>query len=243
MSATPKLRYRIASAIAAVAVIGAIGAAAWYGYQAVLAQPVKHVVFAGDTERLPSAALDALAHAAQSSGPEGASIGALREAARRVPWVRDATVRRRYPDVVEITFEAHEALARWNDAGLVSTRGEVFVAEAAGELPRFRGPDASAAAMAREYPTLVAMLAPLGSAVAEMRVSPRGAWQVVLASGLTLMLGRGEVGPRVQRFAAIWPQLAAGGVDTRYADLRYPNGFALRAPATATLSQDRGRNK
>lgn len=238
MNAAPKLRHRIASAIAAVAATAAIGAGAWYGYKAVLAQPLKRVVFAGDTDRLPHAALDALSQAAQASGPEGVTLDALRDAARRVPWVREATVRRRFPDAVEITFEAHEALARWNDGGLLSKRGEVFFAEDAGKLPRFRGPDGAAASMAREYPGMVVVLAPLASPIAELRVSPRGAWQVVLASGLTLMLGRGDVKARAQRFAAAWPQLAAGGVETKYADLRYPNGFALHAtltPAT-TLS-------
>jgi cell division protein FtsQ len=243
MNAVPKLRHRIAWAMAGVTVAVAIGGGAWYGLKAVLAQPLKRVVFAGDTDRLPHAALDALSRAAQAPGPEGVTLAALRDAARRVPWVREATVRRRFPDAVEITFEAHEALARWNDNGLVSKRGEVFVAQDAGELPRFRGPDGAAASMASEYPGMVAVLAPLASPIAELRVSPRGAWQVVLSSGLTLVLGRGDVKARAQRFANAWPQLAAGAADIKYADLRYPNGFALHtilAPATS-LSQGRGR--
>ena len=38
------------------------------------------------------------------------------------------------------TIEEHEPLARWNDAALVNTHGEVFAADYNGELPQFDGP-------------------------------------------------------------------------------------------------------
>jgi cell division protein FtsQ len=82
--------------------------------------------------------------------------------------------------------------------------------------------------MVRQYPAMVAALAPLESAIAELRLSPRGAWQVKLASGLELELGRGDVEPRLARFVSAWPHLVARGVAPQHADLRYPNGFALR---------------
>ena len=67
-----------------------------------------------------------------------------------LPWVRD--VRRcaaRFPDALEVTFEAHEALARWDESRLVSARGEVFTADYEGGLPRFSGPEGTAAADGR----------------------------------------------------------------------------------------------
>jgi cell division protein FtsQ len=145
--------------------------------------------------------------------------------------VREVTVRRRFPDVAEVTFEAHRAAARWGDAQLVSDRGEVFTAPGGDNLPRLRGPDASAAPMVRELPEIVSRLAPLAIAVAEVRLSARGAWEVVLATGLTLELGRGEIGPRMQRFVEAWPRAGEAAAAARYADLRYANGFALRRAA------------
>ena len=54
-------------------------------------------------------------------------------------------------------------------------------------------------------------------------------------AGLRIVLGREELVTRARRFAAAWPQVQARGVETKYADLRYPNGFALRQapPSTA----------
>ncbi len=113
----------------------------------------------------------------------------------------------------------------------MSPRGEVFHGDERRKLPRFRGPDGAAPLMASEYGAIAQALAPLRIPVAELRLSARGAWQVVLASGLVLELGRGDYLPRLVRFARAWPQLAAQGVESAHADLRYPNGFALRRAA------------
>ena len=231
-----KWRYRIARAAAALAVIGVLATASWQGYRAVLEQPVKRVVFAGDLDRLPQADLEALSQAVQRAERPG--LEAVREAARKVPWVRDATVRRRFPDIVEIRFHAHEALARWNDRALVSKAGEVFEAQDASDLPVFRGPDGAAPALVAEYPAFVAAFAPLGGKVKEVRLSARGAWEVRLDTGLAVGLGRGEWLARAQRFVAAWPKLTDEARATRYADLRYPNGFALRG---TTPSRERGK--
>jgi cell division protein FtsQ len=227
----PTLRSRIVPATAAVVAITALAGAAWYGLDAISTQPIRHVVFMGDLEKIARADLEAFASSVQGASASGASLLAVREAARTIPWVRDATVRRRFPDAVEIAFETHDALARWNEGALVSVRGEVFNAKTDGFLPRFAGPAGSAAQMAREYPLIREALAPLASAVTELRLSPRAAWQVVLESGLSLDLGRGDIHPRLARFVAAWPQLAVQGVETRRADLRYANGFAMQRGA------------
>ena len=218
---------RVLAGLAAMAVTGVIAAIGWQGYQAILAQPVKRVVFAGDLARLQQGELDALSQAIQAAPAGSVTLATVREAAKRVPWVREATVRRLFPDAVEITFRAHEAFARWNDNQLVSPLGEVFNADEAAALPRLRGPEGSGAAVIAEYRGLVPVLAPVGSPIAELRLSARGAWQVLLESGLALELGRADTQARAQRLAAAWPQVAARAQQSRYADLRYPNGFVL----------------
>ncbi len=223
---------RILSAFAGITAAALLALGAWQGYREVIAQPFAHVVFAGDLDRLPHRDLEALTRSIQAAMPGQSTLEDVREAARRVPWVREATVRRRYPGTVEIQFVTHRAIARWNEAQLVSPEGAVFTAEEPAALPRFRGPDGNAPDMAREYSLLAAVLAPLESPIAELRLSARGAWQVALQSGLMLDLGRGEATARAERFAAAWPQLVAQGLDAKQVDLRYPNGFAVRARLT-----------
>lgn len=221
-----RLVRRALAALASLAVVALFATAGWQGYRWALLQPVRNVAFAGDTAHLPARDLDILVNAVRSS--QNPSLESVRQAARAVPWVRDASVRRIWPDGVVITFEAFDAVARWNDDRLVSARGEVFAAETRETLPRLRGPENSALAMVQQLPPLEAALQPLGAPIRELRLSARGAWQAVLANGLLIDLGRGDVLPRAQRFAAAWPKVAAQPVEALHADLRYPNGFALR---------------
>jgi cell division protein FtsQ len=223
---------RLAIVFAGVLVAVAFAVAGWVGYRELVSQPIQRVVFSGDVDRLPHDALDALTHTIQSS--PSPSLEAIREAARRVPWVREATVRREFPAGVLISFEAHRAFAHWGEGRMVSVTGDVFSAADAGKLPRLRGPEGTAPAMVQEYASLAKAIAPLADPIAELRLSRRGAWTLVLESGLTLQLGRGPATPRVERFAAAWPQLAASHPD--HVDLRYPNGFAVRKAAVLKVT-------
>jgi cell division protein FtsQ len=227
MSAAAPIRKRLVPAGAAMAVAAFLAGGAWLGVQAIPAQPAGRVVFTGELARIEPRELEALSESIQGAGTDGASLAAIREAARHLPWVREATVRKNFPDVVEISLEAHEPLARWSDERLVSTRGELFHGELRGELPRFSGPPSAAAEIARRYAGLARAAQPLGSPIGEVRVSARGAWQVVLASGLTLELGREDIESRLARFAAAWPQLPQP-LPGRHVDLRYANGFAVQ---------------
>ena len=241
MNAAPSvLRSRVLPAAAGVAMAALLAAGAWYGYDYATSQPIRRVVFVGEPGRVARADLEAFAQSVQGAAATGASLAAVREAARRIPWVRDAAVRRRFPDGIEVSFETHEPLARWAEGGLVSTRGEVFVAEHAGFLPLFRGPVATSPQMAEAYPAITRALQPLASALVELRLSARGAWQVVLDSGLTLELGRQDMVPRIERFVAAYPRLPAGALHGKVADLRYGNGFAMvSSPSPGAIPKER----
>src|SRR5262245_42000974 len=50
----------------------------------------------------------------------------VRSALERLPWVRRASVRRVWPDTLEVTLEEHVPLARWGAFALVDIHGERF---------------------------------------------------------------------------------------------------------------------
>lgn len=167
----------------------------------------------------------------------------VRIAFEKLPWVRKASVRRRWPDGIELEIEEHVAVARWqNSAGearLVNKQGEVFAASLASgpsSLPLFGGPEGSASQVLTRYREFAELLAPLGRTPRAVLLSPREAWQLRLDDGLMLELGRDQanfpIHDRLQRFVGVY-----GATKTRVSasiaaiDMRYPNGFALRAGA------------
>jgi cell division protein FtsQ len=158
---------------------------------------------------------------------------AVRAALEQLPWVRRVSVRRVWPDRLEVTLEEHVPLARWGDDALVNTYGERFNARTEQPLPVFLGPAGSEFELARRYARFSELVAPLGSDVERVVLTPRYAWQLRLASGLHIMLGRdADAGEsRLKRFVEAYPA-TLGKIARRheYVDLRYSNGFALRVP-------------
>ena len=159
------------------------------------------------------------------------NLAATRVAFERLPWVRNVNVRRQWPARLDVALEEHEPLARWANTALVNTHGEVFQAAYDGDLPVFVGPDGAAREIAIQYRYFRRSLGMIGEAPVQVQVTPRRAWQVKLASGLTLALGRENIEARLARFVAVYERtLGQLGRRIDYVDLRYANGFAVRIP-------------
>ena len=157
-----------------------------------------------------------------------ARIDDVRAAAEQVPWVRRASVRRVWPDRLEVAIEEHVAFARWGSEGLVNTKGERFAAATDEPLPLFIGPPGTEAEMARRYTVFAGRVAPLGSPLERVVLSARHGWQLRLANGMQITLGRDvdAADDRLARFVDTYGR--AGNVRADVVDLRYPNGFAVR---------------
>lgn len=190
--------------------------------------PLTRVDLKGDLEKTGRAELEA-ALPRISGNFFAADLAEVRASVERLPWVRRVAVRRIWPGRLEISIEEHVALARWGDDALVNTYGERFLGKTQQVLPSFIGPSGTQAEVARRYAQFNAIVAPLGTKIDRVVLSPRHAWQLRLANGLHLALGRDAdlAETRLRRFVEVYPT-----VKTRneYVDLRYPNGFAVRVP-------------
>ena len=162
----------------------------------------------------------------------------------KLPWVRKANVRRQWPARLEVAIEEHVPLGRWGDAGMINTYGESFTAAFSGALPLFVGPPGSEKEVAAQYDRLRKSLAAIGLVPVEVQVSARRSWQVRVASGMTLQLGRDDVESRLNRFIAVYAR-TVGRLQRRLAhiDLRYPNGFAVGIPELGPAQQGEPRNR
>ncbi len=171
-------------------------------------------------------------------------LDAARQMFEQMPWVRHASVRRVWPNELAVSLEEYRPLGTWGSDQLVSTDGELFTAnqgELDQDLPAFDGPDGSAQEVVARYHDFQKWFAPLGLTPAEVTLSPRYAWTVKLSNGMEVELGRERnadtLAERSHRLIVAWAAVTQRwGKDIEYADLRYPNGFAIRAAGLRFIS-------
>lgn len=161
-----------------------------------------------------------------------------RDAFEKLPWAREVSVRRRWPDKLDVVIEEHQALARWGNIALVNTHGELFQAAADAELPVFYGPGDGVMEVTTNYGAYSQVMNKANIKIAQVSLSPRRAWEIKTDKGLVIALGREEMQARLDKFARAYQStLSQLNVNVAYADLRYPNGFAVRKPANLIYKQ------
>ncbi|MBC5786037.1 FtsQ-type POTRA domain-containing protein [Ramlibacter sp. USB13] len=183
-------------------------------------------------------------------------LNAARQAFEAVPWVRQAVVKRQFPNKLRVQLQEHQPEAFWgvdSESRLVNTYGEVFEANAGDvedeDMPRLVGPEGSGPQLLEMYRGLKPMLEKLDLAVEEVKLTGRGGWAMTLDSGAQVELGRGtaeEVLARSQRFASTLTQVTA-----KYgrrpealvtADLRHTDGYAVKLRGVTTTDVGTRRN-
>jgi cell division protein FtsQ len=166
-----------------------------------------------------------------AAGFMSADLDGIERAVEALPWVARARVQRRWPNSLHVTVTEQIAAARWGDSGLLNTRGELFVRQAAhvpAELPHLSGPDGTESQVAQRYLAVQGRMLEAGMRIAALRLDERGAWEMDLDSGVTVRLGRRDVDERIDRFIRTASQVISHRLnDITYVDMRYSNGFAI----------------
>src|SRR5690606_4120101 len=113
-----------------------------------------------------------------------------RDAFEKLPWARSVSLRRRWPDRLEVVVDEHKELARWGNIALVNTYGELFHAASDEDLPVFYGTGEGVGEVAKQYSKYSEMLAATGMKVTQLVLPPRRAWQIQTDNGIVIELGR-----------------------------------------------------
>jgi cell division protein FtsQ len=208
----------------------------------------------GEVNRNSLATLRANALPALSGNFITMDLRRTRAAFEATPWVRRAEVRRVWPAQLRVTLEEHRPVATWDGRGdwgeppleraLLNSHGEVFHANLGevedADLPQFAGPAGTEAQVLRLWQRLSAMHPRDSSAITRLELSGRGSWRATWESGATVEIGRGSETDLVDRYRAFLTHAFAiarrYGTHIQSADLRHPDGYALRLVGIGTQS-------
>ena len=199
----------------------------------VITLPVRSVQISGEFTRVAKADIERAVAPMLVSGLFRIDVEALRRAALAVPGVREATVRRVWPDRVEIFVIERVAIARWAGGGLVEVDGTPFVpahgSEPAETLPLLAGPEGSQRRVLALHVALERELAPLGMTPVATELTRRGVLYATLDDGPRLVMRPEAVGSSAGLYAKALAKVVAGRLDAvERVDFRYPTGFAVR---------------
>ncbi len=154
----------------------------------------------------------------------------LRHQILALSWPRTVSLRRVWPDSLEVSVSKQMVVARWADGGFLTSGGEIVTTpDAPVNVPTFDC-DLSGPKRAMEIYRLRQELASrVGLNVVTLSENALGEWRIDLAGGLALMLGAEQLAERMHRFLLVYRR-SLGNTERQveYADARYANGVAVR---------------
>lgn len=163
----------------------------------------------------------------------------IKDRLHQFSWVEEITIRRVWPNRVDIIIAEHRPIAYWHDGSLLSASGDLFdpgVYAAPADLPRFIGPDGAQGLMLQFFNDFNRELLPLHVKISTLELTPYQMWRLTLANGIRLRLGHKNILTHLSQFVKVYPKIiGAKAKDVEYVDLRYPNGMAIKWKETRDL--------
>jgi cell division protein FtsQ len=165
-----------------------------------------------------------------------------------LPWIHSATVKRVFPNQIDIHIQEHKPIAIWgarDDFKMINAAGVLFDSSMDDEydnLPQLIGPEGQNGLMLAVYSKLNTILKPLKVKLVKIELSMRGSWVATLEGGARLELGRGSIdtlAERIKNFTDTVEIVTSGfnkNITTlQYADIRHSNGYALKINGITTM--------
>ena len=181
-------------------------------------------------------------------------LSRVRETLQQQPWIKNVSLRRKWPAEVIVIIEEHKPIAFWNSDAYISESGDVFRPDNIDtmlNLPLLSGPQGQHESVLKFINVLYEKMASLNYEIKSLSLDDRRAWTLVMVSNanesnesieqtINVKLGRFDTEKRLQRFVRILPLLASGTElninknkinnknRNKVIDMRYPNGFAVQ---------------
>jgi cell division protein FtsQ len=162
-------------------------------------------------------------------------------------WVHSASMTKLWPDKLRITIHEERPIAFWGDDSMLNEFGEIIDAdlpEKTGQLPILFSPEDNGRNMVENYLKVQEWTRDFPAKIIEFREDSRGSWQLKLASGLVVNIGREQQEKRLRRFVVGYKEELVDKISKVHTvDLRYTNGFAVKWKSDWQLKQEASKGK
>ncbi len=165
----------------------------------------------------------------------------------QLPWVKNAYVRRVWPESITVHVEEHKPIARWGDRSLVTAGFKLFsppqlssapepeLQELVDGLPLLYSPERRHVPLLKLLNETKSMLDAVDAPLEGMVEDERRSITLHLKNDVKVVIGHREVNKRIKRFSEIFrPYVAPVYDDIAKVDMRYTNGFAMARKSTVS---------
>lgn len=158
----------------------------------------------------------------------------MREIASEMAWVSRVTVRKSWPDTIQVTIHEHTPVAHWINGKLLAADGQQFHVPAADEirgLPWLSSPEGQLELVFQNWLKFDDALLDIGQEIERLSVDARGSWSARLSGGTEVRFGKADLFKNLDTLVSTWAGLMQGReLPPISIDLRYTNGFAVLWP-------------
>ncbi|RIZ67543.1 MAG: cell division protein FtsQ [Methylococcales bacterium] len=205
-----------------------------------VSMPIRYVRIEGVFQYLSKSEIQTVLQPIVMAGFFDVDMQEIHTAVSILPWVDTVTVKRVWPDTIDIKVDERKPYARWGETSLITEQGIIFTPK---NIELFKdkvlviGPELQQLKVLEIMKGIKTALADHSMKLAEFSVNERGAWKIKLASELEILLGRNEQLKKLQRFLKTLTVLDEEQfLQIERVDLRYPNGYAVSwKPGTADI--------
>lgn len=191
--------------------------------------PINEFQIKNQYEKVDSSQVDLIIRQYLRGNFFGLDLNLTRNVFKKLPWVREVSIRREWPDKIIVTIEEHQVIARWRNTGLVNNKGELFNAAYQEDLPYFNGPKNFVKEITDNFFEINKILEKELMQIGTITLSERLSWEILTNNNIKIILGRKNISKKLSNFVEHY-QTVLNEIDSRieYVDLRYKDGFSVK---------------
>lgn len=151
---------------------------------------------------------------------------------KQIPWVKNAYVRKIWPDKLYIDVVEYQPVAFWNNDRFLAQDGTIFQLPEdkikSLHLAHLSGANDQSKEALDAWIKITKILKDKNIHINSLDINERGALKVALTNGIWLNLGRNDFMQKIDHFVTIFPEVQIPeGKEIAYIDLRYKDGAAV----------------
>jgi cell division protein FtsQ len=231
------------SALLLLVVAGLWQLVTWMGLSNTL--PIKHVRIEGSLNYVTQEEVSEALSGVVETGYFSMNTDEIVKQVTDIEWVKQARIRRVWPDTIVLSVVEQHPAATWNKTKLLNADGEVFEPifdKASLNLPSLSGINSDSKSVLAELQRIDLSVKSIGLSVKQLALAEHGSWDAVMSNGVRIKAGNQLPEQKISKSLMLLSSLDGDLLEhLNEVDLRYPNGVAVTWKDGYVLGKSTGK--